>query len=150
MTRVVCCSRFVADTAQDLSAGTLYGAKLTQDAGSTEPATTGFDVSWVELASGDNATIRAWIDEYNGIGTDDYVEGQTSYLSMADIQAWANGDATYPTVENGGGPVTAGQPMDDRAAFLESRAAAKMKGATAEWRKLEGLSIHHDRALEAV
>ena len=40
--------------------------------------------------------------------------------------------------------------MDDRAAFLESRQAAKMKGATAEWRKLEGISINHDRALEAV
>jgi secreted PhoX family phosphatase len=25
-----------------------------------------------------------------------------------------------------------------------------MKGATAEWRKLEGISINHDRALEAV
>jgi secreted PhoX family phosphatase len=33
---------------------------------------------------------------------------------------------------------------------LESRQAAKMKGATAEWRKLEGISINHDRAIEAV
>ena len=142
--------KFVADTAEDLSAGTLYGAKLTQDAGSTEPATTGFDVTWVELARGDNTTIRGWIDQYNGISSADYVEGKTSYLSVADVQAWVDGDATYPTEENGGGPVTAGQPMDDRVAFLESRAAAKLKGATAEWRKLEGISINHDRALEAV
>ncbi len=142
--------KFVADTAEDLSAGTLYGAKLTQDAGSTEPATTGFDVTWVELARGDNMTIRGWIDQYNGISSADYVEGKTSYLSVADVQAWVDGDATYPTEENGGGSVTAGQPMDDRVAFLESRAAAKLKGATAEWRKLEGISINHDRALEAV
>ena len=142
--------KFVADTAEDLSAGTLYGAKLTQDAGQNDPATTGFAVEWVELASGDNMTIRAWIDEYNGIGTDDYVDGQSSYITMADVQAWVDGDATYPTVEAGGSSVTAGQPMDDRVAFLESRAAARLKGATAEWRKLEGISINQKRAQEAV
>ncbi|MBU2870394.1 alkaline phosphatase PhoX [Colwellia sp. E2M01] len=142
--------KFVADAPEDLSSGTLYGAKLVQDAGSNEPATTGFDVTWVELASGNNATIAAWISEYDGIDTSDYVDGKSSYMTMADVQAWADGDATYPTVENGGSAVTAGQPMDDRAAFLESRQAANMKGATAEWRKLEGISINHDRALEAV
>ena len=142
--------KFIADTAEDLSAGTLYGAKLTQDLGQNDPATTGFSVEWVELASGDNLTIRAWIDEYNGLGTDDYVEGESSFITMADVQAWADGDATYPTVENGGSRVTAGQPMDDRVAFLESRAAAKLKGATAEWRKLEGISINHKRAQEAI
>ncbi|MFT6284457.1 MAG: secreted PhoX family phosphatase [Arenicella sp.] len=142
--------KFIADAAEDLTSGTLYGAKLKQDVGSTEPATTGFDVTWVELAKSDNATIEAWIAEYDGIGTDDYVEGKTSYMTLADVKAWADGDATYPLVENGGSFVTAGEPMDDRSAFLESRQAAKMKGATAEWRKLEGISINHDRALEAV
>jgi len=142
--------KFVADTAEDLSAGTLYGAKLTQDAGQNDPATTGFTVEWVELASGDNMTIRAWIDEYNGIGTDDYVDGQSSYITMADVQAWADGDANYPSVEDGGSSVTAGEPMDDRVVFLESRAAARLKGATAEWRKLEGISINQKRAQEAV
>ena len=142
--------KFIADNPEDLSSGTLYGAKLTQDAGSTDPSTTGFDVSWVALASAGNATIEAWISEYDGIDTSDYVEGQTSYMTMADVEAWANGDATYPSVENGGSAVTAGQPMDDRAAFLESRQAARLKGATAEWRKLEGISINQDRAIEAV
>ncbi|WP_077284172.1 alkaline phosphatase PhoX [Cognaticolwellia aestuarii] len=142
--------KFVADADEDLSSGTIYGAKLVQDAGSTEPATTGFDVTWVELASGNNATIEAWISDYDGIDTSDYVDGETSYMTLADVQAWADGDATYPSVAEGGSAVTAGQPMDDRAAFLESRQAAKMKGATAEWRKLEGISINHDRALEAV
>lgn len=142
--------KFIADTPEDLSSGTLYGAKLKQDKGSSDPATTGFDVNWVEIARGDNTTIEAWISEYDGIDTDDYDTGLSSYMTLADVQAWADGDATYPSVENGGSKVTAGQPMDDRAAFLESRQAAKMKGATAEWRKLEGISINHDRALEAV
>ncbi|MEP0357086.1 MAG: alkaline phosphatase PhoX [Paraglaciecola sp.] len=142
--------KFIADADEDLSSGTLYGAKLTQDAGLTDPAVTGFDVTWVELAASDNATIEAWIAEYDGIDTSDYVEGETSYMTLADVQAWADGDTTYPSVADGGSAVTAGQAMDNRAAFLESRQAAKMKGATAEWRKLEGISINHDRALEAV
>jgi len=150
--------KFVADNAEDLSSGTLYGAKLTQDAGKSDPAVTGFDVEWVALAHSDNATIEAWIDEFDGIGQDQWVEGQTSYMTVADVEAWAawvRADRpatghTYPTVENGGGKVTAGQPMDDRAAFLESRQAARQIGATAEWRKLEGIAINHKRVEEAV
>ena len=36
--------------------------------------------------------------------------------------------------------------MDDRIAFLESRKAARAKGATAEWRKFEGININTTRA----
>lgn len=149
--------RFVADAAEDLSAGTLYGAKLTQDAGLTDPAVTGFDVTWVEIGTSNNAEIEAWISEYDGISKDDYVEGQTSYMSVAEVEAWAAwvnagrpADTTYPSTVNGGTMVTAGQPMDDRAAFIESRAAGKALGATAEWRKLEGININLDRVNEAV
>ena len=142
--------KFVADTANDLSSGTLYGAKLTQDKGLTDPAVTGFDVSWIELGHGDNATIEAWVNEFDGIGTDAYVDGESNFMTVEDVDAWAAGDASYPTTENGGGKVTAGESMDDRVVFLESRAAAKAKGATAEWRKLEGISINTKRAEEAV
>jgi secreted PhoX family phosphatase len=150
--------KFVADTEGDLSSGTLYGAKLTQDAGLSDPAVTGFDVSWVELASSDNATIAAWIAEFDGIGTEQYVDGETSYMTVEDVEAWAvwvkagrpETGHTYPSIANGGGKVTAGKPMDDRAAFLESRQAARQLSATAEWRKLEGISINADRVAEAI
>ncbi len=142
--------KFIADTANDLSSGTLYGAKLTQDTGLTDPAVTGFDVEWIELGHGNNATIEGWIDEFDGITTADFVSGETNYMTVEDVAAWAAGDANYPSVENGGGKVTAGDVMDDRVVFLESRAAAKAKGATAEWRKLEGISINTKRAQEAV
>ena len=149
--------KFIADTAEDLSSGTLYGAKLTQDAGLNDPAVTGFDVTWVALATGNNAQIGAWINEFDNIGTDQYVDGESSYMTLVDVQAWATwvqagrpAGTKYPTLANGGGKVTADQPMDDRAAFLESRQAARQLGATAEWRKLEGLSIHQDRVQEAV
>jgi secreted PhoX family phosphatase len=149
--------KFIADTAQDLSSGTLYGAKLTQDTGSNDPAVAGFAVDWVELAHSDNATIEGWIDSFDDIGTDQFVDGETSYMTVEDVEAWAawvdagRPDGTlYPTVANGGGKVTAGLAMDDRAAFLESRQAANQLGATAEWRKLEGISINAKRVKEAV
>lgn len=149
--------KFIADNAEDLSSGTLFGAKLNQDAGLSDPAVTGFDVTWVELASGNNAQIGTWINEFNGIGTDQFVEGESSYMTMADVIAWADwvragrpAGTKYPTLANGGGKVTADKPMDDRAAFLESRQAARQLGATAEWRKLEGISIHQARVEEAI
>lgn len=140
--------KFVADTAEDLSAGTLYAAKVTQDEGSTEPLTTGFDIQWIELAHGNETEIEAWIAEYDTVEYHD--GGDTSYLTDVDAAAWENGDANYPTVANGGGKVTAEKAMDDRIAFLESRKAARAKGATAEWRKFEGIQINAKRAEEAV
>lgn len=141
--------KFVADTAADLSAGTLYAAKVTQDEGVDEPLITGFDVEWIELAHGTNAEIAPWIAEYDNV--EFYgAGGSTSYLTTDDAQAWAAGDATFPTVANGGGKITAEKAMDNRVAFLESREAARAKGATVEFTKLEGIYINQKRAKEAV
>lgn len=117
--------KFIADTAGDLSAGTLYAAKVTQRADN------GFDVDWVELAHGTESDIAGWIADYDGITMEDYKEGESSYISDADIAAWAAGDAA-----------------DDRAAFLESRKAAAAKGASAEFRKMEGVNVNFN-ALQA-
>lgn len=46
--------KFVADIAGDLSAGTLFAAKLAQD-DSAVPSEAGFDVTWVELGHSNNA-----------------------------------------------------------------------------------------------
>lgn len=141
--------KFVADQAGDLSSGTLYGAKLTQD-NSNEPLVTGFDVEWVEIASGNNAEIEGWVAQFDGIAVDTSDAPVEQYITLADVTAWVDGAATYPTVENGGNATTAGLAMDDRIAFIESRQAAKAKGATAEFRKLEGIAANMKRAEEAV
>jgi secreted PhoX family phosphatase len=120
--------KFVATTAGDLSAGTLYAAKLTQDA-TSDPAKAGFDIEWIELGSSNNTQIKTWINTYNGISETDYVEGKTSYITQAEINDWAT---------NGTG--------DDRYAFLETLRAAKAKGATTEFRKMEGVVINYDGA----
>ena len=118
--------KFVADTAGDLSAGTLYAAKMTQrDPAGTAAGEAGFDVEWVELAHGTNGEIEGWIAEYDGIDQSAYVEGETSYITDAEVAAWAAGEAA-----------------DNRVAFLESRKAAAAKGATAEFRKMEGVHMN--------
>ena len=52
--------KFVATNAGDLSAGTLYAAKLTQT-GNDTVSDYAFGIEWIELGSGDNATIEAAI-----------------------------------------------------------------------------------------
>lgn len=116
--------KFVADKAGDMSAGTLYAVKVKQD-DEKDSAKAGFDFTWIELASGNNAQIAKWIAEYDGITEADYVEGQTSYITEEEIAAWAEGKG-----------------KDDRYAFLETLRAAQAKGATTEFRKMEGININ--------
>lgn len=120
--------KFVATTAGDLSAGTLYAAKLTQDA-TSDPAKAGFNIEWIELGNSNNTQIKTWINSYNGITETDYIEGETSYITQAEIDDWANNNTG-----------------DDRYAFLETLRAAKAKGATTEFRKMEGVVINYDGA----
>lgn len=119
--------KFVADTAGDLTAGTLYAAKVTQDADAggaliKGAAKAGFSIEWVKLAHATNAEIESWIANY---------DSSTTYITDAEIAAWAAGSNPYP---------------DNRIAFLEARKAAKALGATAEFNKMEGVNINHAMA----
>lgn len=108
-----------------MSAGTLYAAKVEQDA-TTDSAKAGFDITWIELAHGTNSDIEGWIDEYDGIDESDFVDvDNTNYISDAEVAAWA-----------------AGAAADDRVAFLETLKAAEAKGATVEFNKMEGININ--------
>lgn len=97
----------MADTAADLSAGTIYAAKATQNDDES------FDIAWIEIASSNDTDVKACVDAYTGT---------TNFISDADVDAWA----ADPASEN-------------CTPFLETRKAAKAKGATAEWRKMEGV-----------
>lgn len=119
--------KFVADTAGDLSVGTLYAAKVTQDSGESDTAKAGFDVSWVKLAHASDSDIATWIADYDGITEADFSSGSSSYISDQDVIDWAAGSAS-----------------DDRAAFLESVKAAAAKGASAEFNKMEGIGYNDD------
>ncbi|MBT7938973.1 MAG: DUF839 domain-containing protein [Euryarchaeota archaeon] len=129
--------KFVADTAGDLSSGTLYAARVAQD-DSSDSAITGFDVEWMEMASSSNSDIENWIDEYDGITTEDFIAGQNSYITDEEIRDWAEGLLN----EDMNGDGTIGYAADDRVAFLESRKAAAALGASDEWNKMEGVAFN--------
>lgn len=126
--------KFVATTAGDLSAGTLYAAKMTQDAGVTDSAEAGFDISWIELGSSTDADIETFIDQYDGVDETDLGVGAvsgsttTSYVTDAEISAYAAGTG------------------DAEIAFVETLRAAEAKGATVEFNKMEGININYDGA----
>jgi len=124
--------KFVADVADDLSAGTLYAAKFTQVMGAVEEKDFKFGIEWIELAHGDNTSIESWIAEY-----DSATVAAPSYVTDADIAAWA-----ADKLDNG----VLDTVTDERVAFLESRKAAKALGATAEFTKMEGVNINYDAA----
>ncbi len=113
--------KFVADTASDMSAGTLYAAKVTQAADVSDAAEAAFAVEWIELGSGTEADIETAIRTFDG------TFAEAKYITQAQIDAYAAGNNPY---------------SDDRIAFLESRKAAAAKGATAEWNKMEGININ--------
>ena len=121
--------KFIAETPGDLTRGSLYAAKLTQDRNKEgllkkNPATTGFNLKWIFLARGNSKEIEQWISDYDN--TD-------AYLSDKEIAAWSQGKS-----------------QDNRAAFLESRKAARTKGASAEFRKLEGININFEETQNAI
>ncbi|UPW01185.1 PhoX family protein [Halorussus gelatinilyticus] len=116
--------KFVADSAGDLSSGTLYAARAKPGRGN-DPANVAFDLEWVELAHGDEEQIASWIAEYDG--QDESTDAD--YITDEQVQQWAKGNAP-----------------DDRVAFLESRKAAAAKGATDEFRKMEGITVKFPQA----
>ena len=137
--------KFVADMPGDLSAGTLYAAKLTQD-DTPDPNVAGFDVSWIELGRGAQAEIETWISDYDNVTVADYLDGSTSYISDDEILAWAESKSGKDLDDNGVVAVA----KDGRAAFLESRRTAAALGATIEWDKLEGITAHANSIYIAV
>ena len=137
--------KFVADVPGDLSAGTLFAAKLAQD-DSADPRTAGFDVSWIELGHGSNDEIEGWIAEYDDVTVAEYKEGQTSYITDDEILAWAEMKSGRDLDSDGVVAIA----MDGRAPFLESRRTAAAMGATTEWDKLEGITAHGESLFIAV
>ena len=144
--------RFVADTAGNLSSGTLYIAKLTQtNAKSTTTEGGGeFDISWISLGSASNAEI------------DGYIKRGIKFADMFDYQAPAAGNATacntgytasyannvYECLKlkttNTLGMTEA--EIKTAASRLEALRYGAMLGGTAEFRKFEGVTFDPKRS----
>ena len=136
--------RFVADTAGDLSSGTLYAAKWTQTSANGAGTAT---LTWISLGHANDADVKALalsgtlkfsdvldtaepIDEATGSCPDGFsftnTETGLECLAFKDI----NGDNKVDAVD------------EALASRLETRRVSGMKGATTEFRKFEGFAYN--------
>ncbi|PFG65160.1 hypothetical protein AXZ77_3811 [Thioclava sp. ES.031] len=127
--------RFEADTAGDLSAGTLYAAKWNQTSAENGGAA---DLEWVDLGHADDATIQKAIEA--GTQFSDLFEtaemGEDGSCADGFSASNAEGNPECLKVKDG---------MDAIASRLETRRYASMKGATTEFRKMEGITYDADK-----
>ena len=120
---------FIADTPGDLSAGTLYGAKMTQtsaDSGGT------FTLSWLKLGSATSKEIKALADSL-------------SPKDILDVRFTDPTDSSYTKVAMDGWGyqwVKVLPAQAKAAAFLETHRYAAVAGVTMELTKLEGVDVN--------
>jgi secreted PhoX family phosphatase len=120
---------YVADKAEDLSAGTLYAAKWMQ---TTNMNGGSANLSWISLGHATDSEIKTYIDK--GLKFSDLFEtADKDTAGFTKIKSYPSGKVEWLKVKPG---------MDQAAAFLESRRYGAIKGATAEFNKMEGVAIN--------
>ena len=121
---------FVADKEKDLSAGTLYVAKV--GAGfSLDPAAAGAPLTWLNLGHATSAEIEALANTVKpaDIMTVSTVDpADASYTKM-----YLDGKLSWAKLKPG---------MEKAAAFLETHRYANLKGASMGFTKLEGTTVN--------
>jgi uncharacterized protein len=122
---------YVADKAQDLSAGTLYAAKWNQ---TSEQNGGSANLEWIKL----------------GHATDNEIKEMAQSLKFSDIfetttddaNAVANGFMQIRTNSGGTEWLKVKPGMEKAAAFLESRRYGAVIGATSEFNKMEAVEVN--------
>jgi hypothetical protein len=86
--------KFVADSAGDLSSGTLYAARLNQvtrdgtpvaDGMATDAHNTGWQIEWVKLGAASNSHLDSLIGQYDGAVSAESEEGEPDYITDAEV-----------------------------------------------------------------
>ena len=138
---------FVPDKANDLSSGELFAMKVKQTSAKGVGAGK-FDVEWVSLGKASNAQVKALMTKADG-----------SYIKFTDMfeigtkTAGPNGDYDFTcasgfkaTVVDGGAMcLKLKTGMEIAASRFETRIYAAYVGASAQWRKLEGITWSKNR-----
>ncbi|MEA3492087.1 MAG: DUF839 domain-containing protein [Campylobacterota bacterium] len=124
---------FVADKKKDLSSGILYAAKWEQRGKKRGGRA---DISWVSLGYSNNANIKDALDKK--VSFDDIFKK----MSVRKDGTCAIKSFTSINTTNGAECLKVKTGMDEIASRLESRRYAAIKGATTEFRKMEGIT--HD------
>ncbi|MBU1237281.1 MAG: PhoX family protein [Gammaproteobacteria bacterium] len=139
--------RYDADTAGDLSAGTLYAAKFTQTSADNGGS---FTIEWISLGHATDSEIRTLIDSGGSGGVP---------ITFSDIFDNNGGDTTtcpgthtLVSTTTGKECLMVNTGMEKAAAFLETRRYAAMLGATTELNKEEGITFdaEHNRLFVAM
>ncbi len=126
---------YVADTAGDLSAGTLYAAKWHQ---TSDKGAGAANLEWIKLGHTKDNDIKQIVDK------------KVTFDTIFDATS-PKKDGTcacgFTHIHTGTGEecLKVKEGMDTRAAFLETRRYAAIKGATTEFRKMEGLTYNTDQ-----
>jgi secreted PhoX family phosphatase len=125
---------YVADTAKDLSAGTLYAAKWIQTSSLNGG---GADLIWIKLGHATDAELKS------------IVSTEPKFSDIFNVDAVQAGDTcnsgfTFINTATGKECLQLNSEKEKEAAFLETRRYAAMLGATTEWKKEEGISFDPD------
>lgn len=123
---------FVADEKNDLSAGTIYAAKVTQTSAENGGS---FTLDWIKLDHGTDDQIKALID--SGIKFSDIFDvlpADTTEDTTGYTQVRTYMGTEYLRLKEG---------MEQAAAFLETRRYAALLGATTEFSKLEYVTVNN-------
>ncbi|MHA7684537.1 PhoX family protein [Cupriavidus sp. PET2-C1] len=121
---------FVADKEKDLSAGTLYVAKV--GAGfSIDPAAPGADLTWVNLGHATSAEVEAMAK--SNLPTD-----------IMDVRTADPADSTFTKIFVGGTAnwIKVNPGKEKAAAFLETHRYAYLKGGSMGFTKMEGTTVN--------
>ena len=121
---------FVADKEKDLSAGTLYVAKL--GAGfAVDPAAPGAALTWHKLGHATSAEIEAMANTIKP--ADIMTVSKTDPLDATYTKMYCDGVANWVKLKPG---------MEKAAAFLETHRYANLVGASMGFTKLEGTTVN--------
>jgi len=121
---------FVADKEKDLSAGTLYVAKVGTGF-SLDPAAAAAPLTWIKLGSATSAEIRS-------------LAASLKPADIMDVKTTDPADATYTKVTANGRVewIKVKPGMEKAAAFLETHRYASFVGASMGFTKMEGTTVN--------
>ncbi|MBK1649056.1 PhoX family protein [Rhabdochromatium marinum] len=145
--------RFVADTAGDLSSGSLWVARWSQKASASAGAA---DLDWVYLGHASSDEVAQWKDAYRFADifdeADPIMDGEEDTgrcpASFTSINAGHNdGDHQCLKLRDVDGDGVIWKSDWNIASRLETRRWAAMQGGTTEFRKMEGITHDPDRNL---
>ena len=119
---------FVADTQDDLSAGSLYAAKWVEQSRTNKGGAA--KLQWINLGNGNDADIKALADKTKFSDIFKRADEETSGYKR--IRANSKKDEFIQVRKD----------MQKAAAFLETARYAAYKGATTEFNKMEGVAVN--------